>query len=68
MKAGTQTHKESKSKKFTFPRNSLTYESCSEPTDPYISTKIDEVIKIKIIDSQNDAASNINDELVFDVN
>jgi hypothetical protein len=37
MKAETQTHKDIKNKKFMFPRNSLTYETCSEPTDLYIS-------------------------------
>jgi hypothetical protein len=36
MKAETQTFKESKNKKFTFPRHSLTYESVSEQTDKYI--------------------------------
>ena len=46
MKAETQTHKDSKSKKFTFPRGSFTNESFSQNTEPLISKRLNTFINL----------------------
>lgn len=64
MKAETQTHKDSKSKKFAFPRGSFTNESFSQNTEPLISKQL---VFIMLLDSQIDAHSSAQQEdMVFE--
>ncbi len=71
-KAETQTYKESRSRKFSFPRNSsFTNESVSDATENqnaqgYPSNCTVMFINNRCIDSQLDARSNGNEEIPFE--